>query len=57
MDRSVQAPLDILPGYTIPALGEGGISTVLAGLVGAVVVAAIAVALARLAGRGGQKSR
>ncbi len=57
MERAVEAPIDILPGYNIPALGEGGLSTILAGLVGAVVVAAAAVGLARLAGRGRQKNR
>lgn len=57
MDRLAEVPLNILPDYTIPALGEGGISTILAGLVGAVVVAAIAAGLARLAGRSRHKPR
>jgi cobalt/nickel transport system permease protein len=37
------APYQILPGYTIPFLGETALSTVLAGLVGALVVLGLVV--------------
>jgi cobalt/nickel transport system permease protein len=42
------APIQILPDYTIPFLGETGVSTILAGLVGALVVAGVLIALSRL---------
>jgi cobalt/nickel transport system permease protein len=38
LDRGVDAPFQILPDYTLPFLGETGLSTVLAGVVGALVV-------------------
>jgi cobalt/nickel transport system permease protein len=37
------APYEILPDYTIPFLGESAFSTILAGLVGVLVVATVAV--------------
>jgi cobalt/nickel transport system permease protein len=42
------APIQLLPDYTIPFLGETGVSTILAGLVGALVVAGVVIALSRL---------
>lgn len=44
------APYNILPDYTIPGL-EGGLSTIVAGLVGAVVVGVVALYLARVVKR------
>lgn len=41
INRGLDAPYQILPDYTIPLLGESGISTILAGVLGALVVAAI----------------
>ena len=41
------APYQILPDYTIPFLGESAFSTILAGAIGALIVAAIAVAVGR----------
>jgi cobalt/nickel transport system permease protein len=41
------APFNILPDYTIPFLGETALSTIVAGLVGAVIVAAIAFGVGR----------
>jgi len=38
LDRGLDTTFQILPDYTIPFLGETGLSTVLAGVVGAVVV-------------------
>jgi cobalt/nickel transport system permease protein len=48
LDTAVDAPFQLLPDYTIPDLGESGLSTILAGIIGALVVAAIAFGLARL---------
>ncbi|OQX64404.1 MAG: cobalamin biosynthesis protein CbiM [Anaerolinea sp. 4484_236] len=41
------AAYQILPDYTIPFLGEGAFSTIAAGVIGALVVAAVAVLVAR----------
>jgi cobalt/nickel transport system permease protein len=43
IEQSTEAPYEVLPDYTIPALGEGGPSTVVAGMVGALIVAGVAV--------------
>ncbi len=42
------APFTLLPDYTIPLLGETALSTILAGLLGALLVAVVALAVARL---------
>ena len=42
------APFQIFPGYTIPFLGSAPLSTVLAGAIGALVVAGVAMVLVRL---------
>ena len=44
----MDASYNILPDYTIPILGESGVSTIVAGLVGAIIVALIAVGLVKL---------
>lgn len=41
------APVELLPGYTIPGLGSGGLSTILAGLAGVAAVSLLAVGLGR----------
>jgi cobalt/nickel transport system permease protein len=51
LDKAVAGPYQILPDYTIPSLGEGGISTILAGAIGALVVAALTVLLVRFLSR------
>lgn len=48
LDTAVPTSFQILPDYTIPALGETGLSTIVAGTVGALLVAGIAFGLARL---------
>ena len=48
LDTAVNAPFQILPDYTIPGLGETRLSTILAGIVGALVVAAVTFGLGRL---------
>ena len=48
LHTAVSAPFQILPDYTIPALGETGLSTILAGVIGALLVAGIVFGLTRL---------
>jgi cobalt/nickel transport system permease protein len=49
LDTAVaSAPFELLPDYTIPFLGETGLSTIVAGLVGVLIVALIAIGLTRL---------
>ncbi|MCC7168801.1 MAG: PDGLE domain-containing protein [Rhodospirillales bacterium] len=48
LDRAQDAPYQMLPDYTIPGLGEGPLSTAVAGVVGILVVAAIAVGAGNL---------
>jgi cobalt/nickel transport system permease protein len=46
--QGLEAPFQILPDYTIPGLGETGLSTIMAGAIGALVVAVSAIGLGRL---------
>ena len=48
LDARAQAPFRILPGYTIPFLGGSALSTIIAGLLGALLVAGLAALLFRL---------
>ena len=48
INQGLDAPFSILPDYTIPLLGETGMSTILAGVAGALIVAAIAIGAGRL---------
>lgn len=52
INRGAAAPYEILPGYSVPFLGQTGLSTIAAGLTGALVVAAVVVALGRILRRG-----
>ncbi len=45
------APFEILPDYTVPFLGESGASTILAGMIGVLVVFGVAYGVARLTRR------
>jgi cobalt/nickel transport system permease protein len=45
---SLEAPYQLLPDYTIPGLGESALSTILAGVLGALAVAGVAILVARL---------
>jgi cobalt/nickel transport system permease protein len=47
LEIGLDAPFRILPDYTIPFLGETAVSTILAGIVGAVVVLGILILLGR----------
>jgi cobalt/nickel transport system permease protein len=47
LGAGVNAPYEILPDYTIPFLGQSGLSTIVAGLIGAIIVAAIATFVVR----------
>ena len=46
--QGLNAPYQILPDYTIPFLGATGLSTIVAGAVGALLVAAVAYGLGRV---------
>lgn len=48
------APYQLLPDYTIPLLGETGLSTIIAGVVGALVVAALVMLVGRALRRSGR---
>ena len=48
IDTALDAPYEILPDYTIPALGETSLSTIVAGIIGALVVAGVTFGLGRL---------
>lgn len=47
LNVGLDAPYEILPDYTIPFLGETGFSTILAGVVGAAIVAGLAILVGR----------
>lgn len=46
--QGMAAPYQVLPGYTVPGLGESALSTIIAGAIGALVVAGLAVGVGRL---------
>jgi cobalt/nickel transport system permease protein len=46
-----EAPYQLLPDYTIPLLGETALSTIIAGAIGAMLVAAMVIGLGRLLNR------
>jgi cobalt/nickel transport system permease protein len=48
IEAGLDSSYNILPDYTIPFLGESGPSTIFAGLIGAIIVALIAVGLVQL---------
>jgi cobalt/nickel transport system permease protein len=48
LERGLDPAYTILPDYTIPLLGDSVVGTIVAGLLGALVVAGLAFALARL---------
>lgn len=47
LDRGMDAPYAVIPDYTVPFLGETPLSTIVAGVVGAIIVAVLAVLVAR----------
>lgn len=51
LSRGLDAPYTILPDYTIPFLGEGSLSTIVAGLVGALIVGLVAFGIGKLVKR------
>jgi len=48
IDAGLESPYAIIPNYTIPFLGETGLSTIIAGLIGAIVVGLIVVGVVKL---------
>ena len=51
LDQAAEAPYQVLPDYTIPFLGESGASTIVAGIVGVLVVAGVALGTGYVARR------
>lgn len=49
LNTAVNAPYQLLPDYTVPFLGQTPVSTIVAGFIGAALVALIVIGLARLA--------
>lgn len=47
LETAQDAPYELLPDYTVPFLGDGSISTIAAGIIGALVVFAIAFFIVR----------
>jgi cobalt/nickel transport system permease protein len=47
INQGQDAPYEIIPDYTVPFLGETPLSTIIAGILGAMVVAAVAYLIAR----------
>ena len=45
LDRAQPAPYEIIPDYTVPFLGETALSTIVAGVIGLIVVGIIVVLL------------
>ncbi len=56
LETALDAPYELLPDYTIPGLGETGLSTIVAGIVGVLVVTAVILLVGRLLNRS-QRSR
>jgi cobalt/nickel transport system permease protein len=48
LERAREAPFSVLPDYTIPGLGDAALSTVIAGLIGALLVALLIYATLRI---------
>ena len=57
IEQGAEAPYQLLPDYTMPGLGETGLSTIVAGIVGAIVVAMVALGLGRLLRRNALRGR
>jgi cobalt/nickel transport system permease protein len=47
LERGQGAPYEVIPDYTVPFLGETAVSTVVAGVIGALVVAGLLILLTR----------
>ncbi len=47
IERAQEAPYHLLPDYTFPGLGEGPLSTILAGLTGTLLLFAVGSGMAR----------
>ena len=48
IETAAGAPYELLPDYTIPLLGETPLSTILAGVIGVLIVAGLTIATVRL---------
>jgi cobalt/nickel transport system permease protein len=57
IDLGADAPYHIIPDYTLPFLGETPLSTILAGVIGLVIVAAFVVGLTKVLKPGPKSSK
>jgi cobalt/nickel transport system permease protein len=57
IEAGMDAPYEIIPDYTVPFLGESGLSTILAGLIGAAIVGLLAVGVVKLLRRNPTKAK
>lgn len=56
LEKAQDAPYQLLPDYTLPFLGETSLSTILAGILGVLIVAGLTLTLTRFLTRTGQKT-
>ena len=56
-ESAQDSPFHLLPDYTIPLLGESGLSTILAGIAGVLVVAVVIISAARLLRKSGRVAK
>jgi cobalt/nickel transport system permease protein len=47
METAQDAPYQVLPDYTVPFLGETAVSTILAGIIGVIIVASFTIFITR----------
>lgn len=57
LEQAGQAPFEILADYSVPVLGSGSLSTIVAGLIGVVLVAGLAYGLVRVLRRSASSSK
>jgi len=50
LNTGLDAPYQVLPDYTLPFLGETGLSTILSGIIGMIIVAGVVVLVVRARG-------
>lgn len=57
LQRAGEAPFELLPDYTVPGLGSGSLSTIVAGLIGVVLVAGLVTVAVRVLRRSTSSSK
>jgi hypothetical protein len=56
IDKADDSPFSILPDYTVPGLDHEVLTTILAGVIGVLIVAGVGAGVARSASHGGKGS-